>query len=345
MAPARSDAVPPAGPFAPRRELEAAGDLTDVDAKIIALLEQDGRTAFATIARQLGLPTKTVSKRIAELRAAGVIDITVITDPRALGYHAGALIGLRLDRSRPSSQVADELWKLPYVHYLSVIGGRYDMLVEVVCRDQSQLHEIIEKKVLPVAGALEAEVFIYLSLYYQRFRYTLPPPDGTGPVSQAVQYGVRSGSLEFDAMDQRIIAELNADGRTPFEDVGSRLGVSESQVRRRVKRMVDSGGLRVTAVANPLSLGFETLAVAAITVEPWAAIRDVARRLSEVPSVIYIAVMSGRFNIVVELVSRDNDDLLRILDDEVRTVSGVASVEAWVHLDLHWRPLRPLVSG
>lgn len=335
---------PDATRSAPRGALRAAADLNELDTEIVRLLQHDGRLPFVTIARRIGIQTKAVSKRVGELREMGVIDITAVTDPRALGFDAAALIGLRITRSQRGHDVIDELWKLPYVDYASLTGGRYDLIVEVVCRDSAELLEIVEQDIVPITGARECEVFPYLSLYYQRFEYVPAQPRGDDGAGRGEQ-GVRVGALEFDEVDQRIIAELNHDGRTPFEDIGGRLAVSESQVRRRVKRMVDSGGLRIMAMTNPVSLGFTRLAWVAIRVAPGAKVRDVARRLSDVPAIIYIVVCSGRFDIFVDLVARDDDDLVTILDEQVRAVPGIDTVEAWVHLDLHWRPLRPLLEG
>ena len=286
---------------APRGALRAAADLSEIDTEIVRLLQHDGRLPFVTIARRLDVQTKTVSKRVGELRESGVIDITAVTDPRALGFDEAALIGLRVTRAQPGHDVIDELWKLPYVDYVSLTGGRYDLIVEVVCRDSAELLDIVEQDIVPITGARECEIFPYLSLYYQRFEYSPAQPRGE---AHAGEQGVRVGALEFDEVDQRIIAELNHDGRTTFEDIGGRLAVSESQVRRRVKRMVDSGGLRIIAMTNPVSLGFSRLAWVAIRVAPGATVRDVARRLSEVPAIIYIVVCSGRFDLFVDLVAQ-----------------------------------------
>ncbi len=145
-------------------------------------------------------------------------------------------------------------------------------------------------------------------------------------------------------MDKKIVAELNLDGRRNFRSLGDELGVSESQVRRRVKRMVESGSLRVMAMANPTSLGYGSLAWLAINVAGGESVRSVAERLAQVTGVTYIIITSGRYDLFVDVVAQDHDDLLRLLDEEVRTVRGVQHVQTWLHLDLHWRPLRPVLA-
>ena len=326
-------------------ELRAASDLTERDARIVRFLQEDGRCPVVRIAEELDMPSRAISKRIAELRQTGVIDITAVTDPKALGLESAALVGLKLDPSETSPDaVVPALWNIPYIDYLSVTGGRYDVIAEVVCREPAELLRIVQRQIVPAAHPRLVEIFPYLSLYYQRFRYLSGNGELVGLPESAGEQGVRAGSVQFDVMDQRIIAELNRDGRTPFDEIRKRVGVSESQVRRRVNRMVDGGGLRIMAMANPASLGYKTLAWLAITVAPGAAIRDVAQALSTVRAVIYIVVPSGRFHVFADVIARDEEDLLRILDEDIRATHGVESVEAWIHLDLHWRPLRPILE-
>jgi Lrp/AsnC family transcriptional regulator, regulator for asnA, asnC and gidA len=67
----------------------------------------------------------------------------------------------------------------------------------------------------------------------------------------------------------------------------------------------------------------------------------VAEELSRIRSAVYVVICTGRFDLFVDVVTQDYTDLLNCLDDEIRPVPGVARVEAWVHLEAHWRPLRP----
>ena len=65
----------------------------------------------------------------------------------------------------------------------------------------------------------------------------------------------------MDAVDRGIIKALQKDGREPFRRIAARLGVSEATVRSRYARLRDANILQVTAVTNPLGLGFESLAM------------------------------------------------------------------------------------
>jgi Lrp/AsnC family transcriptional regulator for asnA, asnC and gidA len=326
------------GGIDPLRELRAAPGLGATDKAIVYLLQQDGRASMSEISRQVGLTTKAASRRVMELVSTGVIDITAVTNPEALGYHAGALLGIEVTPGAELARVAERLWADDRLDYLSVVGGRFRLIAEILARDYSDLRAAIEQDISQVPGVASVELFPYLSVYYQRFNVDRAD-QASGSLAPPV---VRAQERELDEMDHDIIAQLNYDGRRGFQSVADQLGVSESQVRRRVWRMVDAGILRIMAMANPTSLGYKSLAWLAIRASTDEQVRTVAGRLAEIPGVTYIVIASGTFDLFVDLVARDPDDLMRLLDEEVRAVSGVEYLETWLHLDLHWRPPRPL---
>jgi DNA-binding Lrp family transcriptional regulator len=321
-------------------ELRPAPGLSPTDEAIVQLLQGDGRAPISEIARKVGLATKAASRRVDHLIAAGVIDVTAVTTPDVLGYQAGALLGVRVLPGAQVARIVEALWRDQRIDYMSVVGGPYRLIVEVFGRDTAELRAAIERDLSQIPGIGYVELFPYLSLYYQRFRFD---PNNSDDSAVSASFGANR-SRELDFMDKKIVAELNLDGRCKFQSLGDQLGVSESQVRRRVKRMVDSGSLRIMAMANPRSLGYGSLAWLAVNVAGAESVRSVAERLAQVAGVIYIIITSGRYDLFVDVVARDHDDLLRLLDEEVRTVPGVQYVQTWLHLDLHWRPLRPALA-
>jgi len=66
-----------------------------------------------------------------------------------------------------------------------------------------------------------------------------------------------SSSKKLDRLDCELIGLLQTDGRMPNNAIAQKLGISEYTVRRRMKRLIDGGVIRIVAVANPIDLGFE----------------------------------------------------------------------------------------
>jgi Lrp/AsnC family transcriptional regulator for asnA, asnC and gidA len=313
--------------------LRLAVDMSEIDGAIIRLLQVDGRAPFARIARQVGVAEKTVRRRVRELREGGVIDITTVTDPQLLGYGAMALAGIRLDGSKRTSDVAAELAAIEAVDYVVVTTGRFEALVELVCHDPADLLRTVETEIWPVRAVRDVELLPYLRLHYQEPRW-----DAARQVTR--RRSLAAGGLRLDELDRAVLAELNADGRTPFQHIARSFGVSESKVRQRVARMVESGAVRILAITNPRSLGFHRLGWLGIGVAPGARVQELADRLSSLSSIAYLAICAGRYDILAEVVCVDDADLLRVIDDEVRQQPGVASVEAFVILDLLYKRVR-----
>jgi DNA-binding Lrp family transcriptional regulator len=294
----------------------------------------DGRRAAAQIARETGATERVVRKRLSDLREQGIIDVTTVADPTVLGYQSLAILAVRTDGTRTASETARGLAKLEACDYAVVVTGRYDVLVEIVCRDSAALLVTIETEVIRVPGVGAVETFPYLDLRYQEPRWERAR-------SQAPSAGVVKKPIALDDTDRNVLAELSADGRVPFRDLAHRYGISESQVRARVQRLLDSGGVRVMAITKPRSLGFETLAWLGITVSPNTNVGAVADRLARVPAVAYLVVTAGRFDILAEAICVDLADLARLLDEEIRPLQGVQHVEGMVCLDQHYERIRP----
>jgi Lrp/AsnC family transcriptional regulator for asnA, asnC and gidA len=314
--------------------LDAAADLSALDRGIIQALQIDGRRSFAAIAAGLGVTEKRVRGRVAHLRDSGLIEITAVTDPAVLGYHAPALVGVKSDQRLSLSEMADAVWTIAAVDYVAIVAGRYDLLVEVLCPDSAALLRTIETDFREIGAAASLEVLPYLRLHYQEPSWT------QAQLKRGA--GGRAQRPVLSETDRNIVFELSADGRTPFARIGEQLGISESQVRKRVTRMTSSGAVRIVALTNPRSLGFEALAWLGLRVAAGSTTTALSDRLVNLPSVTYLAVCAGRFDIMAEVLCTDLEDLARLMDEEVRTLPGLASVELMTGLDLRYRRVAPI---
>lgn len=138
--------------------------------------------------------------------------------------------------------------------------------------------------------------------------------------------------VALDDIDKAIIRELQLDGRTPYAKLGPAVGLSQAAVRQRVQRLIEGGVMQVVAVTDPLMLGFRLQAM--VGVEVVGDLRAVATKLAQVDEVDYVVVTSGRFDLLVEVVCRDNEQLLQIVNDVVRALPGVRTTETFTYLHL-----------
>jgi Lrp/AsnC family transcriptional regulator for asnA, asnC and gidA len=126
-----------------------------------------------------------------------------------------------------------------------------------------------------------------------------------------------------DAIDRTIVALLIEDGRMSSVDIARRVGgITERSVRYRLERLVSSGVIRVSAVADPKALGYPVLADVFIEVEP-GQIMPVARKMTEFDCVTYVACSTGASDLSIQIVAPDNADLYRFVTEVVANVAGV----------------------
>jgi len=142
----------------------------------------------------------------------------------------------------------------------------------------------------------------------------------------------RPPSAALDETSKRIIEQLQEDGRRPYAAIGKAVGLSEAAVRQRVQRLLDSGVVQIVAVTDPLQVGFARQAMIGIRVEGDMTV--VADRLAELAEIDYVVVTAGSFDLLVEVVCEDDDHLLDLLTQRIRTVPGVKSTETFVYLRL-----------
>lgn len=308
-------------------------DLSELDRALIRILQLDGRRSFAAIGRELDIPLRSVRRRVNELLDDHVIQITTVSDPGVLGYPVSAMVGVTVDGRRSRRDVVQAFIELPCVDYVVTTTGRYDALVEVLCHDTGELIDIVDEHILANPGVRGAETFPYLQLMYQE-------PAWDAAQSKSPETGHVDRDV-LDGTDRDIIAVLSEDGRAPYATVGERLGISESQVRKRAIRLIEHGTMRVTAIANPRSLGFEMLGWIGIRLTPGPSIVKFAEALTSIPSITYVAVTAGRFDVLAEVVCRNLSDMLAVLDTQVRSLDGVGATELMLGRDLYYRSVQP----
>lgn len=137
---------------------------------------------------------------------------------------------------------------------------------------------------------------------------------------------------ELSPLDKRIIEHLQADGRRPFTQIAADLGVSEAAVRARTARLVERDILQVVGVADPGKLGFQQ-ALIGIRCEPGRLVA-VAEALADLSEVDYVVITTGRYDILIETVTVDNDGLLRFLTERLQAIDGVRDTETFTYLRL-----------
>ena len=136
-------------------------------------------------------------------------------------------------------------------------------------------------------------------------------------------------SSKVDKVDLQIIQILNADGRTPFSQIAQKLGVSTGMIRQRYHRLVQDGVLQVVAVTNPLLMGFTTMAQIGVKVDV-GRLEEIAEQIASFDEVIYLVLVTGSYDLHIEIVCRDKTHLLDFLTKKLHSVKGIKDSETFI---------------
>ena len=144
---------------------------------------------------------------------------------------------------------------------------------------------------------------------------------------------ITDGSDLLDQTDLYIVEALRKDGREAFAQIAERLNVSPGMIRQRYNRLVELGMLKVVAITNPIHRGLKTMALIGIHTDGNRML-EVADKVSALEEVLYLVVVSGRFDLVAEVFCRDNQDLLKFMTEKLYRIEGLREAETFMHLKI-----------
>ena len=136
-------------------------------------------------------------------------------------------------------------------------------------------------------------------------------------------------TVQPDELDLQIIALLRVDGRRSNREVARRLGVPEATVRYRVRRLTDSGVLKIAASVDPEHLGYALTAVIAIEVEPRMFV-EASDKIAAMEQVMWLGITTGASDIILTASFRHQDEMFAFVADELAHIEGVKRVQTSV---------------
>lgn len=141
----------------------------------------------------------------------------------------------------------------------------------------------------------------------------------------------------LDDIDMQILDALQLNARTPLVQLARGLGVSDTTVRARIDRLVHRFGVRFVVDIDPKELGLLYYYLGVRVQGP--AMTRAIDRLSGLPEIIFLGRTVGRYDLLAEMVCRDNADMVRMLD-EIRSIAGVTQIDTHTVLTIdkeNWR--------
>jgi len=135
-----------------------------------------------------------------------------------------------------------------------------------------------------------------------------------------------------DDLNREIVKMLQVDGRRSYKEIAQELNVSEGTIRNRIQSMKEAGALRIVAVADPTAIRYKADAMIGLKVAPGHTIEEVSERLGKSPDVVYILWVSGRYDLLIEIVTNDRGNFLDFLETQIHSQPDIASSETMTGL-------------
>ncbi|MGH3388473.1 MAG: Lrp/AsnC family transcriptional regulator [Actinomadura sp.] len=298
-------------------------NLDEIDRRIVAALQINGRASWTDIAQLMGTSVTTVARHAQRLFAAGLVRVAAVHQPTG---------GSPTDRfivrfgCAPGTQVtvAQALAALPQVRLAVLVTGAYDVVAEVIVPKGTGLHTLLVDGVQHIPGVQRSVADLELHTYKVAHDWSAElVADGARLAAPQPPHDCEPGHL--DPLDERIVAVLREDGRASFPTVAAALSVSESTVRRRFETLYNTGCIQIVTLVPAAALGFESEILFWLSVTP-ARLEAVAHELAALRGVRFVAATIGQESLLCEVILPTHKDLHHFT---TQRLAGIEGIQAW----------------
>lgn len=143
--------------------------IDSLDRKILSILIKDARIPFLEVARECGVSGAAIHQRVQRLTRLGIISGSQFNlEPKKLGYHTCAYIGIFLDNAGLFNEVSANLIRIPEIVQCHYTTGQYAMFIKVYAKDNEHLRKVLADKIQAIKGVSRTETFISLDVLMDR---------------------------------------------------------------------------------------------------------------------------------------------------------------------------------
>ncbi|WP_181781689.1 Lrp/AsnC family transcriptional regulator [Pseudonocardia pini] len=300
-------------------------DIDDLDRRILHALAVDGRAPFARIGEVLGVSDRTVARRWARLRETDRVRLVGAADGLRLG---GAQWIIRM-HCQPGSatEIAHALARREDTRWVQLLSGGTEISASVQAWSPEERDELILQRLQRTAPVVSITAHGILHTFGggpDVFHGLRVLPEAEIAALRPVLRGPEATDLT-DA-DRPLMRVLSRDGRAPLAELAAATGWSESTVGRRIDALRAAGLLFFDVDVPDDLLGYHAYSRLWLTVSP-AHLAEAGRAIAAHSEVAFCAATTGRSNLVVSAICRDQRDLYRYLTERIGALPMIGEVE------------------
>jgi Lrp/AsnC family transcriptional regulator for asnA, asnC and gidA len=146
----------------------------NIDKTNLAIIKhlRNGRKSYQKIARDLSVSENTVRNRVKKLMAEGVLEISGLVNPETIDGHRTVMVGVKL-QSMDLVNKGKEFNALKGVVSVSVVTGRFDLILIVLLKSGFGLLEFYTEEVSKIKDVQSVETFVVYKSYNMKVPYVL----------------------------------------------------------------------------------------------------------------------------------------------------------------------------
>ena len=139
---------------------------------------------------------------------------------------------------------------------------------------------------------------------------------------------------QIDGTDKKIIRIISENARTPYLEIARHCGMSGAAIHQRVSRLEKEGIIAGSGVKlSPRKMGYNTCAFIGVFLEKARMYHQAIDELKKIPEVVECHYTTGNYAIFLKIFCKDNQDLMKVLSDQIQKIPGISSTETFISLE------------
>ncbi len=303
----------------------------ELDRLLVRELEADALQSLVDLGAKLDVAPTTVLRRIRKLRDAGAFDFVTGIEPQALGYQTRALIGIKMQPGSADDAV-NALRSCHNVQLVIQTYGRYDVLTPTFFRNNEEIVAFVDQELGRLEHIANFDVFVFLEKL----------KDFGGAMGNRPSNTHNPQEHSLDELDLNLIKELELQPRTSTTTLSRRLGTSWQTIQTRLERLRSKGVINTVTLVDTRCFGLNVGALIFAKIQP-GKVRDVAVALTHEDKVIQVAIMGGRFNLILWGIFRDSEEMSTFVRNNLGNIPWVMEYEVFIQVGLPKKPSTSVV--
>jgi DNA-binding Lrp family transcriptional regulator len=302
--------------------------VSEIDAKILKELLQDGRKSFADIAKEFGVTKNKIWKRYRAMEKKGIITgATIQMNFASFGYDALATLLISVE-AQQIDKVMTYIGKITEVHAYRQYNSIYNVRAVTALKDLKELDHVkgVVRLRLPIT-CLKTYIWTDVKNIPENLKLTSTQKNAAGSSeTYSSTVNPHQGKSRIDELDLQIVEKLALNGRVSFNKIAREIETSTDTVIKRYQKLKKNNAIKVSVQINLNKIGYNAMLDFNIAFASPGNLSGIIASLAKIPDVLIITKTSGDYDLQVTSMIRDVEQMYTI-QDEIAKISGITKIE------------------